>query len=132
MQRSRQSADRLSQSQEIASLRAELATEHEKLLAIQDISLAAGSSLDIDELLSVVADRISRIMECERTTIYLLDEKGGFLVSKVAQGEERIEFCLPMGTGLAGWTAKTGVLLNLPNAYDDPRFDREWDKKTGY
>ncbi len=48
------------QSQEIAGLREQLDLEHSKLLALQDIGAAAGTILDGDELLAVIASRITR------------------------------------------------------------------------
>jgi signal transduction histidine kinase len=120
------------QSQEIAGLREELAREHERLLALQDIGAASGSILNIDELLSLVVTRITRVMECDRTTIYLLDEEGKDLVARVAEGEQRHEIRLPVGVGLAGWVARTGQLQNIPDVYDDHRFDPAWDQRTGY
>lgn len=120
------------QSQEIADLRTELAVEHEKLLALQDINAASGTILNVDELLSLVASRISRVMESDRTTIYLLEEDGQSLVSRAVEGEQAREIRLPVGLGLAGWVAKSGQPLNLEDAYDDGRFDPEWDRKTGY
>jgi signal transduction histidine kinase len=120
------------QSQEIAGLREELAREHERLLALQDIGAASGSILNIDELLSLVVTRITRVMECDRTTIYLLDEEGKDLVARVAEGEQRHEIRLPVGVGLAGWVARTGQLQNIADVYDDHRFDPAWDQRTGY
>ncbi|MFN7702671.1 MAG: GAF domain-containing protein [Deltaproteobacteria bacterium] len=132
MRPSRQSAGWATQSQEIAELRAELAEEHEKLLALQDINAASGTILNVDELLSLVASRITRVMECDRTTAYLLDDDGTTLVSRVVEGESSREIRLPVGLGLAGWVAKSGLMLNLEDAYRDARFDPEWDRKTGY
>jgi signal transduction histidine kinase/putative methionine-R-sulfoxide reductase with GAF domain len=120
------------QSQEIAGLREELAREHERLLALQDIGAASGSILNIDELLSLVVTRITRVMECDRTTIYLLDEEGKDLVARVAEGEQRHEIRLPVGAGLAGWVARSGQLQNIADVYDDHRFDPAWDQRTGY
>ncbi|KAI9329222.1 hypothetical protein DFJ73DRAFT_631407 [Zopfochytrium polystomum] len=37
-----------------------------------------------------------------------------------------------MNRGVAGYVATTGVLVNLPDAYEDPRFDSKTDKSTGY
>ncbi len=120
------------QSQEIADLRAELQDEHEKLLALQDINAASGTILNVDELLTLVANRITRVMEADRTTAYLLEEDGTTLVSRVVEGESSREIRLPVGVGLAGWVAKSGLLLNLEDAYRDSRFDPEWDRRTGY
>lgn len=120
------------QSQEIAGLREELEREHGKLLALQDIGAASGSILNIDELLSLVVSRITRVMECDRTTIYLLSEDGTELVARVAEGEERHEIRLPIGAGIAGWVGRTGQSINVEDVYDDPRFDKDWDQRTGY
>lgn len=128
----RQTAGWATQSQEIADLRAELAGEHDKLLALQDINAASGTILNVDELLLLVANRITRVMECDRTTMYLLDEDTATLVSRVVEGESSREIRLPVGVGLAGWVAKSGQVLNLEDAYRDQRFDPEWDRQTGY
>lgn len=34
--------------------------------------------------------------------------------------------------GIAGSVAETGRLINVTDAYEDPRFDQEHDRKTGY
>lgn len=119
------------QSQEIAGLREQLDLEHSKLLALQDIGAASGTILDGDELLSVIASRITRVMEADRTTIYLLEGEDT-LVSRVAEGAEMHEFRIPIGDGLAGWCAQTGQIVNLEDVYRDPRFDPAWDRATGY
>lgn len=122
----------LTASQEIEGLREQLALEHAKVLALQDINAASGTILNIDELLALVANRITKVMEADRTTIYLVDEEGQSLISRVAEGEDTREIRLPIGAGLAGWVAKSGQILNLDDAYRDPRFDPAWDQRTGY
>lgn len=119
------------QSQEIAGLREQLDLEHSKLLALQDIGAASGTILDGDELLSVIASRITRVMEADRTTIYLLDGEKN-LISRVAEGAERHEIRINVGEGLAGWCAQTGQGVNIEDVYRDARFDPAWDQKTGY
>jgi len=113
-------------------VRRALEREREKLKALQDIGAALGSTLDLNELLVLVLDRVSRLMEADRSTLYLLDEDTGELWSKVAQGEATHEIRLRVGEGLAGWVAGHGRSLNIRDAYQDPRFDAEWDRRTGY
>jgi signal transduction histidine kinase len=120
------------QSQEIQGLREQLDLEHSKLLALQDIGAASGTILDIDELLTLIANRITRVMEADRTTIYILDDDGKHLVSRVAEGAQRYEFRLDVGSGIAGQCVKTGQVINIEDVYRDPRFDPAWDIKTGY
>ena len=49
--------------------------ERAKLRALQDISSALGSTLDLGELLDMILDRISELMEADRSTLYLLDDR---------------------------------------------------------
>lgn len=106
--------------------------EHKKLLALQDIGAALGSTLDLKELLALVLDRVSEVMDADRSTLYLLDDDTGELWSTVAQGESEHEIRLAVGEGLAGWVAQTGKPLRVRDAYQDVRFDAEWDRRIGY
>jgi len=116
----------------IARLQRELAREQAKTRALSDISAALGSTLDLDELLALVASRITEVIDAERSTIYLLSDDGEHLVSRVAEGQGRAEIRLTVGEGLAGWVARSGEMLNIRDAYQDVRFDAEWDRRTGY
>ena len=116
----------------VAVLEETLARERARLHALQEVGAALGSTLDLNELLELVMDRVSRVMEADRSTLYLLDEDAGELWSKVAQGEEVMEIRLRVGEGIAGWVAKAGEPLNIRDAYQDLRFDSEWDQRTGY
>lgn len=119
-------------SQETLRLQGVVDRERAKLRALQDISAALGSTLDLGELLEMILDRISEVMEADRSTLYLVDEETNELWSKVIQGEEVVEIRLKPGEGLAGAVAKTGKPLNIKDAYQDVRFDAEWDRRTGY
>ncbi|MGB5812197.1 MAG: GAF domain-containing sensor histidine kinase [Polyangiales bacterium] len=119
-------------SQETLRLQGVVDRERAKLRALQEISTALGSTLDLGELLDMILDRISEVMEADRSTLYLVDEDTDELWSKVLQGEEVVEIRLKPGEGLAGAVAKTGKPLNIKDAYQDVRFDAEWDRRTGY
>ena len=116
----------------LAGLRAALRREQRKVELVRDIGLALGSTLDLDELLQLVAENVTELMEAERSTIYVVDEATQEIWSRVAQGEQQVEFRLPVGTGIAGWVAACGDIVNVRDAYHDDRFDPEWDKLTGY
>ena len=116
----------------IARLERALAREQAKTRALADISAALGSTLDLDELLALVASKITEVIDADRSTIDLLDDDGEHLVSRVAEGQGRSEIRLKVGEGLAGWVARSGEKLNIKDAYQDVRFDAEWDRRTGY
>ena len=76
--------------------------------------------------------RVAKIMDAERAALYVLDELSGDLTSQVHNGPARVEVRLRVGQGLAGWVAETGNVLNVRDAYQDVRFDGEWDRRTGF
>ncbi len=117
---------------DLSRMREEMERERDRLRALQDIGSALGSTLDLNELLSLILGKISRVMEADRSTLYLLDDETDELWSEVSQGDDVREIRLRVGEGLAGWAAKTGRSLNIKDAYQDPRFDSEWDRRTGY
>ncbi|MDB4974881.1 MAG: Adenylate cyclase [Myxococcaceae bacterium] len=117
---------------DVKLLRELLEQERAKVRALEDIGVALGSTLDLNELLALVVTRVSQVLDAERSTLYLLDEDTGELWSKVAEGAEVVEIRLHVGEGLAGWVAQNGRGVNIKDAYLDPRFDPYWDRKTGY
>ena len=116
----------------VAALQAELEREQGKLRALQDIGEALGSTLDLDELVGILLARITRIMDAEQAILYLIEEQTGELWSRFAHGGRAQELRLEVGKGLPGWVAKTGRALNVKDAYQDVRFDAEWDRRTGF
>lgn len=117
---------------ETEELRHALAREQGKLRALQDIGQALSSTLDMEELIGLLLSRISRIMDSESATLYVLDEEDGRLWSRVQHAGTTHEIRLKLGQGLAGWVAKAGRPLNVKDAYQDVRFDGEWDRRTGF
>lgn len=113
-------------------LRELLRQERAKVRALEDIGVALGSTLDLNELLALVVTRVSEVVDAERSTLYLIDEDKNELWSKVVQGEQLVEIRLRMGEGLAGWVARSGRAVNIKDAYLDQRFDPVWDKRTGF
>ncbi|MEM9804763.1 MAG: GAF domain-containing protein [Cyanobacteria bacterium P01_D01_bin.56] len=103
---------------------------------LKAINLINNQSLEtlLEELLEAFTLKIGQILKADRTTIFIVDEENQELWSKIAQGagENAVEIRIPIGKGIAGYVAETRKTLNIPNAYDDPRFNRATDKETGY
>ncbi len=104
----------------------------DKLNSLIEASKVVNSTIDIDKLLGIILDAAAHSINADRGTLYLVDEANQELWSKVAQGKNMLEIRLPMGKGLAGYVARTGETTNIPDAYQDPRFNPEIDKKSGY
>ncbi|WP_169313657.1 HD-GYP domain-containing protein [Caldithrix abyssi] len=108
-----------------------LKQEVERLSALLEISDYLASTLDLDELLLRVMEVTRKQLNAERCTVFLIDFERDELWSKIAMGvQEEIRFSLDKG--IAGHVARTGEILNIKDAYADPRFNPEVDKKTGY
>ncbi len=109
-----------------------LRQQEAKFTSMQEIGSALGHTIQLDELLHLIMDKITRLMEAERSTLFLVDEHTGELWSKVAQGGVDTEIRLDPGEGLAGWVATTGKSINVRDAYEDPRFNPNVDADTGF
>jgi K+-sensing histidine kinase KdpD len=98
-----------------------------------EASKIVNSSLEIDKLLELILQTATSTVEAERGTLYLVDDIKKELWSKIAQTSgEIVEIRLPIGKGIAGYVAATGETINISDAYSDPRFNPEVDKKYGY
>ncbi|PSN18501.1 adenylate/guanylate cyclase domain-containing protein [filamentous cyanobacterium CCP5] len=91
-------------------------------------------SLDLEKTLQSVMAQARDLMQADRSTLWLIDEKNNELWSKVKSGDGStlIELRIPADKGIVGYVASTGETLNIPDAYKDPRFSDEADKRTGY
>ncbi len=93
-----------------------------------------GQSLDLETTLRAVMDQAKDLMQADRSTLFLLSKETNELWTKVAKadGKTMMEIRIPANKGIAGYVASTGQTLNIPNAYQDPRFDPSTDERTGY
>ncbi|MGF1567655.1 MAG: GAF domain-containing protein [Nodosilinea sp.] len=91
-------------------------------------------SLDLEKTLQSVMEEARLLMQADRSTLWLIDEATGELWSKVKSGDGQtlVELRIPSNTGIVGHVARTGEGLNIAEAYQDPRFNPEADKQTGY
>ncbi len=106
------------------------------LTKLVDINGIINSTLDIGRLLTIIMEIIKEIMETEASTLLLFEEDSRELVFKVALGEAGKElqekYRVKMGQGIAGWVAEHRREIYINDVYADPRFDPNFDKKTGF
>jgi len=100
--------------------------------ALREVGVALGTTLDLDQLLELILQKLTEALEADRATLYLLDEGSEELVSRIAQGPGVRSIRIKAGQGLAGYVARTGRPLHVRDAYEDPRFNAEWDMLSGY
>jgi phosphoserine phosphatase RsbU/P len=102
------------------------------LESLVNASRVLNSTLVLDEVLRLFMDFATREMRADRSTLYLVDKKRNELWSLITQGPNMVEIRLPIGQGISGRVAETGETINISDPYNDSRFYREIDRKTGY
>ncbi|MDB5220571.1 MAG: Adenylate cyclase, partial [Myxococcaceae bacterium] len=116
----------------LAQMEEELGRERRIGVALREVGLALGTTLDLDQLLELILSKINDAVEADRATLYLLDDRKNELVSRIVQGDEVRAIRLKVGQGIAGHVAQTSKALLVNDPYEDPRFNPEWDMTSGY
>lgn len=100
------------------------------LQAVLEVSRDLAATTELTPLLQKVEKAALKVLECERATVFLFDRAHHELYSRMATGVDEIRFSADRG--IAGEVARTGDVINVPDAYSDPRFNPEIDRKTGF
>ncbi|GAB6024627.1 hypothetical protein CHUAL_009771 [Chamberlinius hualienensis] len=108
---------------------------------VQDIC----DELDVRTLCHKILQNVSILTNADRCSLFLVHgEKGTeschlasslFDVScdsTIQQMQMMEEVRVPWGSGIAGYVAESGEVVNIPDAYGDARFNHEIDQMTGY
>ncbi len=90
------------------------------------------SDIKLGSLLQKVMGEATRMLNAERSTLFLHDEKTNELWSEVGQGLESLQIRLPSHVGIAGAVFVSSKTINIPYAYADLRFNPAFDKRTGF
>jgi len=109
----------------------DLARRVSKLTSVLDVAKAMAAARELDSLLPLIIREAAKVVDADRCTLFILDRDRGELWSKVAQGAAS-EIRVKLGRGIAGTVAETGSVINITDAYQDPRFNRDVDLATGY
>ncbi len=116
----------------VQSLAEALRREQKKVELVQEVSKALSTTGDLDALLHLIMEKVTELMEADRSTLFLMTEDGSQLWSKIIQGSEVAEIRIGVGEGVAGWVAQTREIVNIPDAYADQRFQPAVDLKSGF
>ncbi len=104
----------------------------EELSSIIEATKRLNSTLDLGELIHIILQIATRQTGAERGTVFLVDAQKNEIWSLVGLGLEQQVIRLPADRGIAGWVAQNGRSVRLENAYEDPRFEPEIDRRLGF
>ena len=103
-----------------------------RLELLVDLASMPSRRADLEAELCSACHRIALAMGADRATMWLVDAERGELVTRVAVLPELPELRQPMSRGISGWVARTGQVVRVADAREDPRWDPSADRVTGY
>jgi putative ABC transport system ATP-binding protein len=119
---------------EFASILERLTGEFETL--VRTVQLANQEAIEevVAQVLDAVTTRIRDMLHAERASLFLVDPAQGRLRSLIAHhtDDRPLVIEVPLSQGIAGHAARTGEVVNVADAYADPRFDPSIDRRTGF
>jgi len=96
------------------------------LNTIQSLSHDLGTQ----SLLLTITMHANKIVSAQRSTVFLVDEEHQQLWSVSTDTGQEIR--IPKKAGIAGQCCCEGMMINIPDAYADSRFNQEIDRRTGF
>ncbi len=97
----------------------------EHLRLFHDVARALTQSLELEEILGAIMDKMATFFGPERWSMLLVDESAQDLYYAIAVGENAESLKglrVPLGEGVAGWVAATGNPLVVPDVALDPHW----------
>ena len=103
----------------------------ERLKALLEVAEIISGVMDIDVLVPTIMERACSLLNTERCSLFLVDTVNQELITRFQGGLDQ-KIRMPLSRGIVGHTATTGQIVNITDAYQDPRFDKAVDLATGF
>jgi diguanylate cyclase (GGDEF)-like protein len=114
-----------------------IATERKRqmreLAIFHDVAKALTSSLNLNSVLQTIMEKVAEYFRPDTWSLLMVDDAKSELYFAIAVGDaaEMLKTVrLKVGEGIAGWVAKHGEPIIVPDVYSDPRFSRRVDEMT--
>ena len=104
-----------------------------EITIFHDVAKALTSSLDLDSILQTIMEKMAEYFRPDTWSLLMVDEQRNELYFAIAVGsaaEALKNVRLKVGEGIAGWVAKHGERLIVPDVMTDPRFAKRIDEMT--
>ena len=107
--------------------------EKGEVAVFQELGKALTSSLQLDQVLRTIMEKIDEFLRPDNWSLLLLDEEKQELYFELAVGKASQalrDVRIKMGQGIAGWVAQHGETVVVPDTSKDTRFFSKVDEKT--
>jgi diguanylate cyclase (GGDEF)-like protein len=104
-----------------------------EVAVFQELGKALTSSLQLDQVLRTIMEKIDEFLRPDNWSLLLLDEAKQELYFELAVGKASQalkDVRVKMGQGIAGWVAQHGETVVVPDTSKDTRFFPKVDEKT--
>jgi HD-GYP domain-containing protein (c-di-GMP phosphodiesterase class II) len=89
--------------------------------ALVRVAVLLNSESNLDHLLDLIIEESNRLLNADRSSLFLVDQEKKEVYTKIALGTGGREIRVPLGKGLSGTVAQTGETVNIKDAQNDPR-----------
>src|SRR5258708_61858 len=104
-----------------------------EIAVFQELGKALTSSLQLDQVLRTIMEKIDEFLRPDNWSLLLLDEAKQELYFELAVGKASQalkDVRVKVGQGIAGWVAQHGEAVVVPDTSKDTRFFGKVDEKT--
>src|SRR5271157_6328604 len=104
-----------------------------EVAVFQELGKALTSSLQLDQVLRTIMEKIDEFLRPDNWSLLLLDEAKQELYFELAVGKASQalkDMRIKLGQGIAGWVAQHGEVVIVPDTAKDTRFFGKVDEKT--
>ncbi|MBV6444966.1 MAG: GAF domain-containing protein [Ignavibacteriales bacterium] len=105
---------------------------NKRLTVLLELNRSLTSITDLDELLAHIIKVVPDVLMAERATVFINDKEKGELWSRTGTGLKASDIRFPNNQGIAGEVFTSGVPLTILEPYDHPKFNKEFDLKSGF
>src|SRR3984893_8153717 len=109
------------------------ASQATEVTVFHELGKALTSSLQLDQVLRTIMEKINEVLRPDTWSLLLMDigKDELFFEIDTGKGAEALkDVRIKVGQGRAGWVAKTGEAVVVPDTTKDPRFSGRVDEKT--
>lgn len=125
-------AESLSLALRVAASQMEAWRRVDQLKSTLDIASRLSRADEMAPLLDTMAEEATRLLDCDRSSIFLWDKERSEVEARPALGVASGSLRLPAGEGIVGETLTTQKAIIVNDPYSDARFNQDVDRKSGY
>ena len=102
------------------------------LSRLLDVALRLATEHDLTRILQIVTNGVCDAVDCERASLFLIDESKQQLYTRVVTELEISEIRHGIEHGITGWVARHRQIAHVAEPHDDERWDSSVDRRTGF